>query len=75
MIKNFKLMSSSFLMALTLVAPQLTHAMEPEYKDMLPEDLRGLVVRHAAYKQCLENNTSPTMHKTLGNLALFGSGL
>ena len=58
MVKNFKLMSSYFILVLTLVAPQLSHAMEMESNEKelsdLPLEVKHLIVKQAAYKQCLE---------------------
>lgn len=70
MVKNFKLMSSTFLMMLTLAAPQLTRAMEETNFTDIPKELKGCIVKQAAYEQCLEDNTSPSLNKTLDNLAL-----
>ena len=44
-------------------------AMEKEFKDV-HDELRARIVREAAYEQCLDDDTSPTLNKTLGNLAL-----
>jgi hypothetical protein len=43
-------------------------ATNPEFQDM-NEDCRGLIVRQAAFQQCLEEDTFPTMKATLDNLA------
>ncbi|MBA3814268.1 MAG: hypothetical protein H0X26_07240 [Alphaproteobacteria bacterium] len=69
MIKNFKFMSSTFIMAVALAAPQLSHAMDPEFLDT-PKEVWGLCVKQAAYEQCLEEKTPVTLGKTLGNLAV-----
>ncbi|MBA3814681.1 MAG: hypothetical protein H0X26_09440 [Alphaproteobacteria bacterium] len=69
MVKNFKIMSSTFLMAVTLVAPQLSYAMEPEFKD-IPKDVWGICIKQAAYEQCLKEENPVTLNKTLGNLEL-----
>lgn len=69
MIKNFKLMSSTFLMAVTLTASQLSQAVETNFTDV-PEEARSLVVKQAAYKRCLKEKNPVTLNITLGNLAL-----
>lgn len=69
MSKKFRLMSSTFLMALTLAVPLSSHGMETDGTE-LPKELRGCVVKQAAYAQCVEEKIPVTLNKTLGNLAL-----
>ncbi|MBA3813337.1 MAG: hypothetical protein H0X26_02415 [Alphaproteobacteria bacterium] len=71
MIKKFKLMSSSFLMAVTLAAPFSSHAMDTgtEFNEM-NSDARKLIVKQAAVEKCLEEKNPVTLNITLRDLAL-----
>jgi len=57
MTKNFRVMVSSFIMALTLTAPQLIHALETDFID-IPKSLRRLIIREAA-KERYVNEKNP----------------
>lgn len=62
---------SSAVVLTTFLLTTSAFGMETQmgFTDM-PEDIRGLVVRQAAYGQCLEDNAPVTLNKTLSNLAL-----
>ncbi len=49
--KNFKLLTASFIIALTLATPQLTHA-TCENLDALPVELKSIIIKRAATDQC-----------------------
>nr|MBA3814887.1 hypothetical protein [Alphaproteobacteria bacterium] len=74
MVNKLKLMSSFFLMGVTLAAPLSSHAMDmgTEFNE-INSDTRKLIVTQAAYEQCLEEKNPVTLNKTLGNLELVGT--
>ncbi|OJW54622.1 MAG: hypothetical protein BGO67_05175 [Alphaproteobacteria bacterium 41-28] len=67
--KSLKNITRLFTIALILAIPQTSHAMETVFED-IPEELRSLIVKQAAYEQCLEEKNPVSLNKTLVNLAL-----
>lgn len=60
---------SSVIVLTTFLLTTSVFAMDTGLTDM-PKEVGGLVVRQAAYEQCLEDNAPVTLNKTLGNLRL-----